>query len=135
MALQYSTAVRNAKLAAIMATVGASAILKFRTGAPPANCAAADTGSVVATLNLPATWMGTPSAGSVAKAGTWEDTAADAAGTIGHFRVYASDGSTCGIQGTVTDTAGSGDIKVQNTVVAAGQDIIVTGFTIADNNG
>src|SRR5687767_11917135 len=102
MALQYSTAVRNAKLDAVESTIGTSAVLKIRTGAPPATPATADSGTVLATLSLPSDWMAAASAGAKAKSGTWEDTAADAAGTAAHWRLYASDGTTCHAQGTVT---------------------------------
>lgn len=135
MTIQFSTAVRNARLDSIETTLGASAILKIRSGAVPANCAAADAGTVLATLNLPADYMAAASGGSKAKSGTWEDLSADAAGTAGHFRVYRSDGTTCDIQGTVTLTGGGGDMTVDNTSFAAGQAFTVTGFTLTDGNG
>lgn len=78
MPLQFSVAVRNARLAAIETTVGAAPTIEIRTGAVPANCAAADTGTVLATLPLPSDWMGAPSAGVVDLLGTWEDTSSDA---------------------------------------------------------
>ena len=134
MALQESTAVRNARLDAIETTMGVSAIMKIRTGSVPANCAAADTGTVLATLNLPSDWMAAASSGAKAKAGTWEDTSADATGTAAHFRVYASDGTTCGMQGTVTVTGGGGDMTVDNTSFAAAQSFTVTSFTITAGN-
>ncbi|VTZ61787.1 hypothetical protein [Sinorhizobium medicae] len=134
MALQYSTAVRNAKLDAVETTIGASAVLKIRTGAPPANCATADSGTVLATCNLPADWMAAASGGTKAKSGTWEDSSADAAGTAAHFRLYSSDGTTCHAQGTVTATGGGGDMTVDNTSFAAGQAFTVTGFTLAAGN-
>lgn len=101
--MQLSVAVRNARLDAIETAIGASAVLKIRTGAAPASCAAADAGTVLATLSLPADWMAAASSGAKAMSGTWSDGSADAAGTAAHFRVYASDGTTCGLQGTVTD--------------------------------
>lgn len=134
MALQYSVAVRNAKLDAVETAIGASAVLKLRTGAPPANCAAADSGTVVATLTLPSDWMAAASSGSKAKAGTWEDTSADNAGTVAHFRLYASDGTTCHAQGTVTNTGGGGDMTLDNVAVNAGQAITITGFTLTAGN-
>ena len=45
MALQYSTAVRNAQLDQVETTIGVSAVLKIRTGAAPATCATADSGT------------------------------------------------------------------------------------------
>lgn len=134
MAIQLSTAVRNARLDAIETTIGASAVLKIRTGAAPANCGTADSGTVLATLTLPADWMAAASSGSKAKAGTWEDTSADDTGTAAHFRLYASDGTTCHMQGTVTATSGGGDMEVDNTSFAAGQTFTVTSFTLTDGN-
>jgi hypothetical protein len=134
MAIQFSTTVRNARLDAIETAAGTSAILKIRTGAVPANCAAADAGTVLATLSLPSDWMAAAASGSKAKAGTWQDTSADAAGTAAHFRIYASDGTTCHIQGTVTITGGGGDMTLDNTNIAVGQQITITGFTLTDGN-
>ena len=81
MALQFSVAVRNARLDAIETAIGTAAVLKIRSGAPPANVATADSGTVLATLSLPSDWMAAASGGTKAKAGTWEDASADAAGT------------------------------------------------------
>lgn len=134
MAIQLSTTVRNARLDAIETAVGVSAILKIRTGAAPANCGTADSGTVLATLTLPSDWMAAASSGSKAKTGTWEDLSADATGTAAHFRLYASDGTTCHMQGTVTATGGGGDMTVDNTSFASGQAFTVTGFTLTDAN-
>lgn len=134
MAIQLSVAVRNARLDAIEAAIGASAILKIRTGAAPADCVAADSGTVLATLNLPADWMAAAAVGAKAKTGTWQDAAADAAGTAAHFRLYATDGTTCHLQGTLTITGGGGDMTLDNNVIAVGQVVTITGFTLTDNN-
>lgn len=130
MAFQFSTGARNAALDAIEPAVGASAVLKIRSGAAPASCGTADSGTVLATLNLPADWLAAAASGSKAKSGTWEDTSADATGTAGHFRVYASDGTTCHIQGSVTATAGGGDMTLDNTSIAAAQQVTITSFQI-----
>ena len=134
MALQLSVAVRNARLDAIETTIGASAVMKIFTGAPPANCAAANTGTVLATLALPTDWMAAASGGSKSLSGTWQDTSADATGTAGHFRIYASDGTTCGMQGTITATGGGGDIELSSASISAGQSITITSDTITDGN-
>lgn len=135
MSIQLSTAVRNARLDAIETAIGASAILKLRTGAAPANCAASDSGTVVATIACPADWAAAAASGSKALQGTWQDLSADNAGTVAHFRLYASDGTTCHMQGTVTATGGGGDLTLDNVVVAAGQQISITSFTLTDGNG
>lgn len=134
MAVQFSVAVRNARLDAIETTIGASAIMRIRTGAQPANCATADAGTILATLNLPADWMAAAALGAKAKSGTWEDTSADATGVAAHFRIYDTAGTTCHWQGTVTGTGGGGDIEVDNVNFATGQAFSVTSFSVSDAN-
>lgn len=134
MAVQFSTDVRNARLDAIETTIGTTPILKMRTGAQPANCAAADTGTVVATINMPSDWMDAASGGIKGKAGTWADSSADADGDAAHFRIYDSGGSTCKMQGSVTVTGGGGDMTVDNVDFNPGQPFTVTGFNITDGN-
>lgn len=57
MALQYSVPVNNARLDAVEAAIGATAKLRIYSGAAPANCAAAATGSLLCEMALPADWM------------------------------------------------------------------------------
>jgi hypothetical protein len=130
MALQLSTTYRNALLDQFETTVGTSPILKIRSGAAPADCGTADSGTVLATLTLPSDWMAAASGGSKAKSGTWQDASADASGTAAHFRIYASDGTTCHMQGTVTATGGGGDMTVDNTSFAAAQSFTINTFTL-----
>lgn len=134
MAIQLSTNVRNARLDAIETTVGTSAVLKIRTGAAPTNCATADSGTVLATVNCPSDWMAAAASGSKSMSGTWQDASADATGTAAHFRLYASDGTTCHMQGTVTATGGGGDMTVDSTSFTAAQQFTVTSFTLTDAN-
>ena len=131
MAFKFSISALNAALDAIETATGASAVMKIRSGAVPATCATADSGTVLATLNLPADWMAAAAAASKALSGTWQDASADAAGTAGHFRVYATDGTTCHIQGSITATGGGGDMTLDNVSIAASQQITVTSFTIS----
>ncbi len=130
MPFQFSVSARNAALDAIETATGASPILRIRTGAPPANAAAARTGTVLATMNLPADWLAAASGGSKALAGTWQDLAAEAAGTAGHFEIMDAGGTVCHIQGNVTATGGGGDMEIQNTSIAVGQQITVSAFTL-----
>jgi len=134
MTIQFSAAVRNARLDAVEVTVGTSAVIKIRSGAAPANCATADSGTVLSTLSLPSDWMAAASAGAKAMSGSWTDASADATGTAAHFRLYASDGTTCHAQGTVTATGGGGDMTVDNTSFASGQPFSITSFTLTDGN-
>ena len=130
MALQWSETVRNAWLDNLESTVGTSAVLKIRTGAQPASVATADSGTVLATLNLPSDWMSAASGGSKAKTGTWSDTSADNTGTAAHWRLYASNGTTCHAQGSVTATGGGGDMTLDTVSIVAAGTVTVTAFTL-----
>ncbi len=134
MAVKLSTAARNARLDALEVAIGTDAVLKIFDGSLPANCAASDAGTVVSAITCPTDYMAAASGGSKAKSGTWEDAAADADGDAQYFRLYASNGTTCHMQGTVTVTGGGGDLTVQNTSFATGQKFTVTGFTWTDGN-
>lgn len=131
--IQLSVAVRNARCNAIEATVGTTPFLDIRTGAQPANCAAADSGTELAHIELPSDWLAAASAGSVAKNGDWEGEGV-AAGNAGHFRIKDSGDSTCHMQGSITAVGGGGDMEADNISIAVSQDIIVSTFTITDGN-
>lgn len=129
--LKMSTGVRNAMLDVIESTIGTSAVLKIRSGTPPADCAAADAGSALATYNLASDWATAASSGAKALGDLpLEDTSADNSGTATHFRLYASDGTTCHMQGTVGTS--DADMIIDNTTIVAGQIVRVTAFTLTD---
>lgn len=128
MAVQNSVAVRNAMLDTWESTIGTSPKLQIRSGAQPANCAAADSGTLLCEITLPSDWSNAASSGSKTKLGTWTNTAA-AAGTAAHYRIKDSGGTTCHEQGSVTATGGGGDMTVDNTNIASGQTVTVTSFT------
>jgi len=130
MAFQLSVDARNATLQAIETEVGANPILTISTGTVPADCATANTGTVVATMILPSDWFSAPALGSIQLSGTWQDLSADASGTAGYFRLHNSGGTVCHMQGTITATGAGGDMQLDNTNIAAGQQINVTAFTI-----
>lgn len=134
MAVQLSTTVRNAVLDQVETTIGTSAILEIRTGAQPANCAAADSGTLLASMTLPSDWLAAASGGSKAKSGTWQDPSANATGTAAHFRVKDSGGTVCHMQGSVTATSGGGDIELDNTSIATGQVVTISSFSVAAAN-
>lgn len=128
MAFQFSVAARNAALDAIESTIGTAPTLELRSGAAPANCAASDTGTLLASMALPSDWMAAASAGAKALLGTWQDASADAAGTVGHFRI--KQGGTCHVQGSVTISGGGGDMTLDNNVLASGQQVTITTFSL-----
>ena len=128
MALQFATLTRDAMLDAIETEIGTLAVLKLFTGAQPANCAAANSGTELFTETLPSDWMAAAASGSKDLLGTWQATGIGGGGTALHFRLYASDGTTCKIQGTVG--LGSGDMSLDNNVIADGQTITITAFAL-----
>jgi hypothetical protein len=132
MAVQLSVAVRNARLDSVESTIGTAPTLEIRTGAQPADCVAADSGTLLASMTLPSDWMNAASGGTKTIAGTWQDLSADAPGTAAHFRI--KQGATCGMQGNVTATGGGGDIELSSVSITAGQSVTITGFTLTDAN-
>jgi hypothetical protein len=128
MAFQFSDSATNAALDAIETAIGVSPTLEIRSGAAPATCAAAATGTVLATAALPSDFMSNATSRAKALLGTWQDTSADASGTAGHFRIRQ--GATCHIQGSVTASGGGGDMTLDNTNIALGQQVTVTAFNI-----
>ena len=141
MALTISEALKDQVLDGILnAAAGInfdSGVLEIRTGAAPGADAAAG-GTLLASMTLPADAFGAASGGSAAKAGTWQDATADAAGTAQHFRIKQSgdSGGATGstderIEGTVTATSGGGDIELDNSSIAVGQQVTITSFSLS----
>lgn len=128
MARKMSAAVLNAMLDAYESQIGTTPTLEIRTGTPPANAAAGDSGTVLATITLPSDWMQNASGAVKSLLGTWQDASADATGTAGHFRL--KQGATCHDQGTITATGGGGDMEVDNTSLASGQQFTVTSWAL-----
>lgn len=133
MTIQLSIAVRNARLDAIETTIGTAAKLYIRSGAQPVDCATADSGTVLATMTLPSDYMNGAASGQKTKLGTWEDTSADADGTAGHFRIKDSGDVACHMQGSCGDVGGE-DLVLDNAVIATGQQVTITTFTLTDGN-
>lgn len=133
MTLQYDVTVRDAQMAQLETVIGTAPKLQLRSGAPPANCAAADTGTLLCELTLPSDWLTAPSGGTVTRNGTWSGTVI-AAGTAAHFRLKNSALSVTGAQGTVTITSGGGDLTLNNPVLAVSQQVDITTFSITRNN-
>jgi hypothetical protein len=142
MALGFSTGLANAFLDA-MGNGGTtqafwdSAILEIRSGTRAATADAAPTGTLLASMTLPADAMAAASALTLAKSGTWSDTSADAGAptTATWFRIKRS-----GDLGTLNTTdkridgdistvaAGTGDMQLVTTSITATQPVEVTTY-------
>jgi hypothetical protein len=129
MTVQFSTAVRNALLDAIETAMGVSAKLQIYSGSVPANCATAASGTKLVEYALASDWASAASGGSKALSSLPLSVTALAAGTAGYYRFVDSAGTTCHEQGTVTLSAGGGDMTIDNTTFTLGQTVQITGFT------
>lgn len=113
-----------------------SGVLEIRTGAAPGP-EAAESGTLLVSIPIPADGFAAASGSSIAKSGTWQDTSADGAGTAAHFRMRRSGDAggasttTSRIEGTVTATGGGGDITLDNAVIAVGQQVTITSLSFA----
>lgn len=129
MALQYSLEVRNAKLNALVRSVGVAPLMQIWSGPKPDRCDSPETGELLSSFILPDDWMAAATGGLISMTGIWRDTACAGTGEPGYFRIYAK-GGRCRIQGSV-----GRDMKVTPDMVVAGQTFTVTEFIIRDNNG
>lgn len=133
MALKFSTAVRNARLDSIETTIGTGAVVKIRTGTPPADCAAADSGTALIEFTLASDYMDDAASGSKDFSNTPVEVTADATGTAGHYRVYNSAETVCHMQGTVGESGT--DMIIDNTSINSGQTTRISSWSITDGNG
>lgn len=122
MAERLNTALAN-QVADNLYDVFNSGTLEIRTGSQPASADDAATGTLLASITLPATAFGAASGGVKAKAGTWQATAS-AAGTAGWCR-FKNSGDTKRLDGAVTATGGGGEIELDNTNIASGQVVTI----------
>jgi hypothetical protein len=130
MAFQLSFDTRNATLQALETEIGENPIMTVSSGVIPPDCGTANTGTVLATMVLPTDWLNTPAGGSITLSGTWQDLSADASGTASYFRLHNNGGTSCHMQGTISATGAGGDMQLDNTNIAIGQQINITAFTI-----
>lgn len=132
MAVQLGVLTRDARLNAIETVLGTSPVLRIFTGVQPANCAAANSGTILATLPLPSDWMSVASGGVKSLLGSWTQASANAGGLARHFRIHNTALTVCEMQGSVGQ--GTGDLQLDNENIVAGQTVTITAFTLTDGN-
>ena len=133
MTLQYSTAARNARGDALTTQIGSNGLLRWYSGTLPAN-PAAGIGGATLLAELPASATFAPACSNgVLTANAFTGANAVGSGTATFFRVYKSDGVTCVIQGTITQTGGGGDMTLDNTNIVSGQACTENSFVITGN--
>ena len=139
MPLQYSVTDRTNKMTQLATDIGINAVIKTFTGAMPATCATADTGTLLVQHAGNATQFGTAAAGVLTTSAVATVNAV-AAGTAGYVRVYPNVATTTNavLQGlafqsvpliTNALTAANGNVLnfASTTGVAVGMTISGTG--------
>lgn len=133
MGLKTAAAVRVAAADAAAALCN-GALIRFYTGTEP-DVDAAATGTLLAELT-----MGSPAFGAASDDGTnatatanaiADDTSANATGTAGYFRIFASNGTTALMQGSVSLSAGGGDMIMSSVDIVAGGTVSISSLTYA----
>jgi hypothetical protein len=119
MAVVYTTAVKNARLDAVVTQIGATGVLEVGT-------AGMATVLFSVTLNNPA---GTSSGGVLTFSGFPKTTTASASGTAAAGRIRTATGGTDIVTGLTVGTS-SADIIVNTTTVATSDPVSVTSATI-----
>lgn len=120
MAITYTTAVKNARLDAVISAIGSTGVLEIGT---------AGMASVLATINFDST-AGTSSGGVLTFSSfPKSDTSADNTGTAAAARIRTATGGTDIVTGLSVGTSGS-DINLDSTSITAGQTVTITSATI-----
>lgn len=131
MALRLPNATRSAMCDALVDRfdLGTGAgTLQIRTGSQPTTANDAATGTLLATVTLIDPAFGSASNGVATLTDPGAVTAV-ATGTAGWFRGLDSTGATV-VDGSVTATAGGGDIELATTSITSGLSVDITGGTI-----
>ena len=102
MTRQYDADFRTHMLQQYLAYIGASPILHLRTGAQPSSTRQANSGTLLAPITLPSTWMTVTGDGVIELAGTWSAEAV-ATGAPQHYRLFRSASpADCVEQGSIS---------------------------------
>jgi hypothetical protein len=133
MALGLNVAVRSAMLDTITARAGASALLRIYSGSRPATAGAETT--ILAQLTCNTTFAPAASSGVLTLNAISPATSAAATGTATWFRIYASNGTTHVLDGSVsTVAAGTGDMQLDSTSIVLGGTVAISSASITAPN-
>jgi len=124
-----SQAFRHECLAAFTTRAGGGTF-RIYTGTAPESTADAPTGTLLASLPIPATPFSAPASGSIAPLGIPWAGSASSTGFAGYARVYEDDGTTVLAQLTVGAAGGGGDATLSSLSLTSGDPCAVTGYTV-----
>ena len=128
--IRISVAARNAGVDAITALLDGGGTLEIRTGSQPATPAAADSGTLLAEIELESTAYGPAASGEAQLAGAPLSADAVAGGTAGHFRLKDAQGNPV-VDGSVSESGGGGDLILDNTDINEGQKVNITEMPVS----
>lgn len=133
MALRFPVTLRNSMLDTITALAGGSALLRIYSGSQPSTGGAETT--LLAQLTMNSTFAPPASSGVLTANAIAPNTSAAATGTATWFRIYASNGTTIVMDGSVsTVAAGTGDMRLDSTSIVIGGTVAISGATITAPN-
>lgn len=131
MALKYTTPVRTNQAQQIIDDIGNGALLRIYTGTRPADANTAIGSQVMLVELTGASPFGTATNGQL-NATAFANAFAVASGVATFFRLFKSDGTTAILDGDVG--LNTGDMALDNTNIATGQEITFNGFTLTIGN-
>lgn len=133
MTIGLNSTLRNSRLDAITSRAGASALLRIYSGSRPATGGAETT--LLAQLTCNATFAPAASGGVLTLNAIATQTSAAATGAASWFRIYASNGTTHVLDGSVsTVAAGTGDLQLDDVNIVAGGTVAISSASFTEGN-
>jgi hypothetical protein len=113
-------------------TAAASGKLRIyeSTGSPPSNADDAINGTLLAELTMGSPAFGASANGVLTAEAITSDSDANAAGTADYFRLWASNGTTCLLQGTAGEAADSTDMTLDEKTITLHATVAVSAMTV-----
>lgn len=119
MAVTYTTAVKNARLGAVVSQIGATGVLEIGT---------TGMASILASITLNST-AGTSASGVLTFSGFPKNATAGNSGTAAAARIRTATGGTDIVTGLTVGTSGS-DINLNSTSITSGGTVTISSATI-----
>jgi hypothetical protein len=127
MSVTISDDAADAMIDAVSGLLDGGGYIEIRTGSKPATVATAASGTLLGTLNLSSDAFADAASRSAAANTITGDSSADASGTAGYFRAYAS-GGVAVLDGTVGESGE--DLNLDSTSIVEGGTINITSLTL-----
>jgi len=134
MAKRANTAIKNSTTDNLAANFNAGK-LRIYTGTQPASGDDAASGTLIVEITLPNPAFGAASNGVASKAGTWQANASGAGTNVAGWARMLNSALDKNIDYSVTITGSGGDMELQNTSIANGQQVTVTTATLTGLSG